>query len=97
MTIPDIVRERMYKAGDDGETEGIAIAREMLLEIRQCAQGVYIMPPFNRYHIALKVLEVILPFPEGSIRTGGGPGSGTDRKAGRARGGKPSPSAARNA
>jgi len=77
MTIPDIVRERMYKAGDDGETEGIAIAREMLLEIRQCAQGVYIMPPFNRYHIALKVLEVILPH-------NGEPDSGTEGKVGRA-------------
>jgi len=77
MTIPESVRERMYKAGDDGETEGIAIAREMLLEIRQCAQGVYIMPPFNRYHIARKVLEVILPHD-------GEPGSGTGGKAGRA-------------
>jgi len=90
MTIPEAVQERMYKAGDGGTAEGIAIAQEMLLEIRQCAQGVYIMPPFNRYSTALKVLEVILP-------SGGGPGSGTDRKAGRARGGKPSPSAARKA
>ena len=88
MTIPEAVQERMYKAGDGGAAEGIAIAKEMLLEIRQCAQGVYIMPPFNRYSIALKVLEVILP-------SGGGLGSGTDRKAGRARVGKPSPSAAR--
>ncbi len=61
MTIPDHIRERMYKAGDNGEAEGIAIAREMLLEIRQCAQGVYIMLPFNRYQTALSVLEVILP------------------------------------
>lgn len=61
MTIPDHIRERMYKAGENGEAEGIAIASEMLLEIRQCAQGVYIMPPFNRYQTALSVLEVILP------------------------------------
>ncbi len=61
MTIPEAIRERMYKAGDDGGAEGVAIAQEMLLEIRQYAQGVYIMPPFNRYRTALQVLEVIMP------------------------------------
>ncbi len=86
MTIPDTVLERMYKAGDDGEAEGIAIAREMLREIRQCAQGVYIMPPFNRYGTALKVLEVILPH-------NGGPDSGTGGKAERASSGKQPPPA----
>lgn len=61
MTIPDAIRERMYEAGDNGGAEGIVIAQEMLLEIRQHAQGVYIMPPFNRYKAALQVLEVIMP------------------------------------
>ncbi|UCD38386.1 MAG: bifunctional homocysteine S-methyltransferase/methylenetetrahydrofolate reductase [Fidelibacterota bacterium] len=60
MTIPDAVRQRMHKAGDDGAAEGVAIAQEMLLEVRQLAQGAYIMPPFNRYSTALKVLEIIL-------------------------------------
>jgi 5,10-methylenetetrahydrofolate reductase len=82
MTIPDDVRERIYRAGDNGAAEGIAIAREMLLEVRQSAQGVYIMPPFNRYSTALKVLEAILP-PVAE------PGSGTDREAGRGRVKKP--------
>ena len=76
MTIPDAIRERMLKAGDNGAAEGIAIAQEMLLEIRQCAQGVYIMPPFNRYGTALKVLEVIMPL---------GEDMGTVRRAGRVR------------
>ena len=76
MTIPDAIRERMLKAGDKGTAEGIAIAQEMLLEIRQYAQGVYIMPPFNRYGTALKVLEVIMPL---------GEDMGTVRKAGRVR------------
>lgn len=85
MTIPDTVRERMLKAGDNGPAEGIAIAQEMLLEVRQSAQGVYIMPPFNRYSTALKVLAVVLS--PGGIESD----SGTDRQAGRAKGKKQPP------
>ncbi len=60
MTVPDQIRERMRRAGEQGAAEGIAIAREMLLNIRQSAQGVYIMPPFNRYGTALEVLAPIM-------------------------------------
>ncbi|UCH09950.1 MAG: bifunctional homocysteine S-methyltransferase/methylenetetrahydrofolate reductase [Fidelibacterota bacterium] len=57
MTIPDAVRDRMREAGEGGSSEGILIAQEMLSEVRRSAQGVYIMPPFNRYSTVLKVLE----------------------------------------
>jgi homocysteine S-methyltransferase len=60
MTIPDAVRDRMRKAGEKGGSEGVAIAQEMLSKVRDSAQGVYIMPPFNRYSTALKVLEGFL-------------------------------------
>ncbi|MEE9162160.1 MAG: methylenetetrahydrofolate reductase, partial [Candidatus Neomarinimicrobiota bacterium] len=66
MTIPGYVRNRMQKAGDNGAGEGIIIAQEMLAAVRESAQGVYIMPPFNRYKAALNVLEVILPDQERS-------------------------------
>jgi len=61
MQIPDPIRERMRKAGsgEAARAEGIAIARESLKECRPMAQGVYIMPPFNRADLALKVLEVL--------------------------------------
>lgn len=61
MTIPEYVRNRMLKAGDNGAREGIIIAREMLAAVREFAQGVYIIPPFSRYKAAMDVLEVILP------------------------------------
>ncbi|MCK4579352.1 MAG: bifunctional homocysteine S-methyltransferase/methylenetetrahydrofolate reductase [Candidatus Marinimicrobia bacterium] len=70
MTIPDDVRERMRLAEDNAADEGIEIAREMLLEVRKSAQGVYIMPPFNRFTTALKVLEVVM---EGGKFPPGGP------------------------
>ncbi len=61
MQIPDPIRERMRKAGSgpDARKEGLAIAREALRECAPMAQGVYIMPPFNRADLALEVLDVL--------------------------------------
>jgi homocysteine S-methyltransferase len=61
MTIPDAVRRRMQKAATAhaARTEGIRIAREVLSQIRHFrgVRGAYIMPPFARYEMALRVLE----------------------------------------
>jgi homocysteine S-methyltransferase len=59
MTIPQNVRDRMRKAGETGADEGIMISQEMLQEVMGRAQGVYVMPPFNRYRAALRVLEML--------------------------------------
>ncbi len=56
MTVPDSVRKRMLDSGENGATEGIAIAREMFQQVKQTAQGVYIMPPFSRYGTVLEVI-----------------------------------------
>jgi homocysteine S-methyltransferase len=61
MNIPDDIRERMRKAGS-GETaqaEGIAIAQQATLAARERAQGVYVMPPFNKVDLAVRVIEVL--------------------------------------
>ena len=61
MRIPDDIRERMRKAGsgDEAKLEGVKIAQEALLVARQQAQGAYIMPPFNKVELAVKVIEVL--------------------------------------
>lgn len=61
MEIPDPIRERMRQVGSGpaARAEGLAIAREALRECRPMAQGVYVMPPFNRADVALEVLEVL--------------------------------------
>jgi methionine synthase I (cobalamin-dependent)/5,10-methylenetetrahydrofolate reductase len=63
MQIPDEIRARMAAAGDSEEArlEGIRIAREALLEARTLdgVRGVYIMPPFGRYPLALEVLQAL--------------------------------------
>jgi homocysteine S-methyltransferase len=49
--VPDDVRERMRKAGENGVAEGIAHARELLEECRPYVSGTYLMPSFGRYEV----------------------------------------------
>ena len=59
MSVPEPVRERMRKAGTGpaARAEGVAIAREMLAAIRSRVAGAYIMPPLERYELALEVVD----------------------------------------
>jgi methionine synthase I (cobalamin-dependent)/5,10-methylenetetrahydrofolate reductase len=61
MRIPDDIRERMRNAGsgDEAKQEGVKIAQEALLVAREQAQGAYIMPPFNKVELAVRVIEVL--------------------------------------
>jgi homocysteine S-methyltransferase len=58
MQVPDAVRERMRRAGSgpQARAEGVAIAREMLGEVRSLVAGAYVMPPLERYELALQVV-----------------------------------------
>ena len=62
MQVPDAVRERMRKAGTGASArkEGVAIAREMLATVRDRVAGAYIMPPLERYELALEVVDGFL-------------------------------------
>jgi homocysteine S-methyltransferase len=59
MSIPEDVRERMRKAGGGaaGRKEGVAIAREMLAAVRDRVAGAYVMPPLEKYELALEVMD----------------------------------------
>ncbi len=61
MSIPDEIRERMRKAGtgEKAQAEGVAIAQEASLAAREVAHGVYIMPPFNKVDLAVRVIEAL--------------------------------------
>jgi methionine synthase I (cobalamin-dependent)/5,10-methylenetetrahydrofolate reductase len=62
MQIPEHIRERMRAAGsgEGGRNEGVAIARDMLSQFKDRVAGAYIMPPFGRYDLALRVIEGIV-------------------------------------
>jgi homocysteine S-methyltransferase len=61
MSIPDDIRERMRRAGsgEKAQAEGVAIAQEAILAARDTAQGAYIMPPFNKVDLAVRVVEAL--------------------------------------
>lgn len=59
MRLPDEVRRRMHLAGDRGREEGIRMAQDLLLELKELVQGVYIMPAFGRYDTAAEVISVL--------------------------------------
>ena len=59
ITIPDVLRDRMVKAGEQGAVEGVNIAKEFLKEAKSMVQGVYIMPPFNRFDMAFDILGAL--------------------------------------
>jgi homocysteine S-methyltransferase len=59
MQVPEAIRERMRRAGTGkaARQEGVHIAREMLEGVRGRVAGAYIMPPLERYELALEVIE----------------------------------------
>ena len=61
MSIPDDIRERMRKAGsgEKAQLEGVAIAQDATLAARELGQGVYIMPPFNKVELAVRVMDAL--------------------------------------
>jgi len=59
ITLTDAVLDRMRLAGDEGRQEGIKIAQELLLELRDVAAGAYLMPPFGRFDMAAEVFSVV--------------------------------------
>ncbi len=62
MQVPEAIRERMRNAGSGAaaRSEGVAIAREMLAAVRGRVAGAYVMPPFERYELALEVVDGFL-------------------------------------
>lgn len=61
ITMSEGALERMRIAGSNGRAEGVKMAQELLLELKDLpyVQGVYLMPSFGRYELACQVLEVL--------------------------------------
>ena len=59
IVLTDRARDRMRKAGSEGRTEGIRMARELLSELVPYADGTYLMPSFGRYEVAAEVISVL--------------------------------------
>lgn len=68
MQVPASIRARMqaFDRGPEARAEGVRIAQEALLAVKDRVRGAYIMPPFGRYESAIEILECVgYGFPEG--------------------------------
>ncbi|GAB4554126.1 MAG: bifunctional homocysteine S-methyltransferase/methylenetetrahydrofolate reductase [Anaerolineae bacterium] len=63
LTVPAPMMTRISKAGDVAPSEGIAIAIELLHELRGMVQGAYIIPPFGKYEMAAEIVEAVAAEP----------------------------------
>ncbi|HEY4054602.1 MAG TPA: bifunctional homocysteine S-methyltransferase/methylenetetrahydrofolate reductase [Terriglobales bacterium] len=61
VSVPDSILERMNRASNPeaARHEGVAIAREMLIAVREMVQGAQISAPQGRYSSAVDVLEAL--------------------------------------
>jgi len=59
MAIPQVVRDRLRRAGDGTAKEGIALAQEMLLSAKKLVAGAYLLPSFGRYETIVEVVKVL--------------------------------------
>ena len=61
VSVPDSILERIAasKSPEAAREEGIAIAREMLIAVREMVQGAQISAPLGRYSSAVDVLEAL--------------------------------------
>ncbi len=57
MAIPEAIRARMNQAGPNGPEEGVAIGREFLAAVKPYVAGTYLMPPFNKFEMAIELLR----------------------------------------
>jgi homocysteine S-methyltransferase len=51
---------RAAGSGQAARAEGVAIAREMLSQVKDRVAGAYIMPPFGRYELAAEIIAGIV-------------------------------------
>ena len=61
ISVPQAIMDRMRKVdtGERARAEGVKIAQEILLSIRNSVQGAQIAAPFGRYAMAVEVAEVL--------------------------------------
>ncbi|NPA06826.1 MAG: bifunctional homocysteine S-methyltransferase/methylenetetrahydrofolate reductase [Chloroflexi bacterium] len=59
ITISETMMRRLEQAGERSREEGVRIAVEIARAIRPWASGLYIMPPFRRYDMAVALIEAM--------------------------------------
>lgn len=58
IVIPAEMKKRIKEAGQDAPKEGVRISVELIEQMRSWANGVYLMPQFNRFDLAAEIVEL---------------------------------------
>jgi len=58
ITIPEAILRRIETA-DGAPAEGVRIARELLLDVRDLVQGAYLIPAFGHYELVAEVIDAL--------------------------------------
>jgi len=58
--IPQKIHSQMASAGEMGARKGIELAVELIQKVKKSAQGIYLMPAFNRFDYAAQIIETII-------------------------------------
>jgi homocysteine S-methyltransferase len=59
IVIPEKIRERIERTGENAAKEGVLISIELIEQVKDWGQGIYMMPAFNRYDLAAEIIEGI--------------------------------------
>ena len=59
ISIPEKTLQRLEQAGEEGAKQGVELAAELIAQIKSWAQGVYLMPQFNRYSMIAELVEAV--------------------------------------
>lgn len=59
ITIPDTILRRIENAGETAPVEGVRIAQELMLAMKDMVQGAYIIPAFGHYELAAEVIDAL--------------------------------------
>jgi homocysteine S-methyltransferase len=59
MRIPEKIRDAMRSAGDTGAKTGVRFSMDLIREAKGAVSGIYMMPPFQKYHIIDDLLGVL--------------------------------------
>jgi homocysteine S-methyltransferase len=57
IVVPQQLRDRMRRAGENGIAEGLQQSRELLEQTKDLVQGVYLMPSFGRYEVVTELVR----------------------------------------
>jgi methionine synthase I (cobalamin-dependent)/5,10-methylenetetrahydrofolate reductase len=59
MFVPEPIRKKMADSGTEGARVGVEIAQGLLRDMKPMVQGTYLMPPFNKFGMAVEVLKAL--------------------------------------